>query len=318
MVEPKMYTYSEFCKSTAYVKGMKKIKGEIEKLNVRWLEDIVYIDRGNMKLHLQILVPYRITDETFIPNILPRTQDIWPIVIYIPGSGWRKQNVAASVPMLVKFAQRGFVIALVEYRPSDEAIFPAQVLDVKAAVKFMKKHASEYSSDPNKLVIWGDSTGGHTALIAAFTCKEQLNVEKEYEHDCTVKSVIDYCAPIDISKMNDEPSIFNHVDASSPEGMLIGKKNVLENINLVEPTIVTNYISKAKNIPPVLIFHGDKDRVVPFMQSILLYEALRDAGKDVIFYKLEGADHNGAIFWTHSVLDIVEKFIRRSIDKKYK
>jgi acetyl esterase/lipase len=315
MIESKMCSYSDFPVNTASTKGMKVIKGEIEKLNVKWSRNVEYVDRGYKKLHLQILVPSKITDERYLPEA--KLTNVRPTIIYVPGSAWHKQDVYNIVPMLTKVAGRGFVVALVEYRPSEEAVFPAQILDAKAAVRFMKEHANEYSADINKVVIFGDSSGGHTALMTAFTAEEQLVEHNKCvkTFDCSVKGVIDYYGPTNISKMNDAPSIMDHIDADSPEGFLIGRKNVLGNMDLVEPTIVTNYISESKYIPPALIFHGDKDRLVPLTQSALLYEALRDAGKDATFYKIQGADHGGAPFWADSVLDIVEKFIRNVMNR---
>jgi acetyl esterase/lipase len=314
MIEPKIYSYSDFPVNNASTKGMKVIKAETEKLNIKWIRDVEYIDRGGKKLYLQILEPRKITDEMFLPGV--KSTNVWPTIVYVPGSGWHKQDVYAYVPMLTKVAERGFVVALVEYRPSEEASFPAQILDTKAAVRFMKKHADKYSADSDKVVVFGDSSGGHTALMTAFTAEDQL-IEQEQcskEFDCSVKGVVDYYGPTNISKMNDSPSILDHLGADSPEGFLIGRKNVLDNMDLVAPTIVTNYISQSKDIPPALIIHGDKDRFVPFTQSVLVYDALRDAGKEATFYKLQGSDHASAAFWEESVLDVVEEFIRNSIN----
>lgn len=317
MVEPKMCSYSDFPANTAYTEGMKIIKGEIEKPNVMWIRDVEYVDRDYKKLYLQVIAPIKITDKVFFASTLPKSAQLWPTIIFVPGSAWHKQNVYNIVPMLTKVAERGFVVALVEYRPSEEAPFPAQILDAKAAVRFMKENAHKYSADPNNVVIFGDSSGAHTALMAAFTGEEEL-IEKDgqlQKFDCNVKAVVDYFGPSDISKMNDAPSTLNHLEADSPSGYLIGRKDVLKNMELVQPTIVTNYISKSRVIPPTLIFHGDKDRLVPFTQSVVLFEALRDAGKSAEFYKIEGADHGGAPFWTESVIDIVEEFIRKSINE---
>jgi dipeptidyl aminopeptidase/acylaminoacyl peptidase len=110
--------------------------------------------------------------------------------------------------------------------------------------------------------------------------------------------------------MNEEPSIMDHRGPTTPEGMLIGELNVLEHPEKVRPTIPMNYLSPEKPVPPFLIIHGDRDRLVPFGQSVMLFEALKRANKQVEFYKLQGADHGGPAFWTESVLDIVEEFVR--------
>ena len=92
-----------------------------------------------------------------------------------------------------------------------------------------------------------------------------------------------------------------------------GGVNVLENPDKVKPTVPMNYISADSALPPFLIIHGSKDRLVPFGQSVMLFEALKNAGKTAEFYQLKGADHGGSAFWTESVLDIVEQFITKHL-----
>jgi acetyl esterase/lipase len=175
----------------------------------------------------------------------------------------------------------------------------------------MKHHASDYHADPENITVWGDSSGGHTvAMVGVSLGNPELSDEPLSSAPISVKAIIDYYGPTDISKMNEEPSTFDHIAPDSPEGMLIGGVNVLENLEKVNPTVPMNYISADKVIPPFLILHGSKDRLVPFGQSVMLFEALKEAAKVVEFYQLKGADHGGSPFWTEEVLDIVEQFIR--------
>lgn len=74
-----------------------------------------------------------------------------------------------------------------------------------------------------------------------------------------------------------------------------------------------NYISEEREMKPLLIIHGDKDRVVPFQQSVLLYEKMRATQKTVEFYKLEGADHGGDAFLKEPVCDVVEEFLKKNM-----
>lgn len=103
----------------------------------------------------------------------------------------------------------------------------------------------------------------------------------------------------------------DHAGADSPEGLLIGGLNVLVNPEQAEPTIIMNHISQEVDIPPILMIHGNKDRLVPFEQSVLLYNDLKQKSKDVEFYKIEEADHGGPDFWSDDVLGIVQAFIIR-------
>jgi dipeptidyl aminopeptidase/acylaminoacyl peptidase len=111
--------------------------------------------------------------------------------------------------------------------------------------------------------------------------------------------------------MNEEPSTMDHIGPDSPEGMLIGGLNVLENAKKVAMTVPMHHLSENRAIPPILIIHGSKDRLVPFGQSVMLFEALKKMGKEAEFFQLKGADHGGYPFWADNVLNIVEDFIRR-------
>jgi dipeptidyl aminopeptidase/acylaminoacyl peptidase len=113
--------------------------------------------------------------------------------------------------------------------------------------------------------------------------------------------------------VNFEPSTQDHGDAKSPEGMFLGGFNVLENPDKVKPTVPIAYLDKAKEIPPFLIIHGNKDRLVPFSQSVMLYNALKQNNKSVTMYKLDGADHGGSPFWTEDVQEIVDDFFLRNL-----
>ena len=176
----------------------------------------------------------------------------------------------------------------------------------------MRKHAATYHADPNRVIVWGDSSGGHTATMVGVTLDAPgLDDESPADDPIVARAIVDYYGPSDISKMNEEPSIMDHRGPATPEGMLIGGLPVLEHPEQVRPTIPMHYLSAARPIPPFLILHGDKDRLVPFGQSVMLFEALKQANKTVEFYKLQDADHGGPAFWTERVLDIVEQFCRR-------
>ena len=209
-------------------------------------------------------------------------------------------------------AVRGFAVAMVEYRASEEAPFPAQALDAKAAIRFMKQHAAEYRVNPDRVVVMGDSSGGHTALMAGLTCGVP-SLEEAGEAACSsaVRGVIDSYGPTDISKMNEELSVQDHWSPDSPEGCLIGGKNVLEHPELVAPTVPMYYLDKGVPTPPILIMHGDRDQLVAFNQSCRLYSRLRELGKEVEMYKLKGAYHVVGGFNSDEALDIVIGFIGR-------
>lgn len=299
-MEPLNVSRENFPMSSATAESMIPLVCKQDNYEIFYHEDVVYAERDGLKLHLQIIGP--INDE-----------DGRTLVVFIPGSAFHKQNVKERVPQLSYLANKGFVVALLEYRGSEVAPFPSQTLDAKAGIRFMKRNAEKYRIDPEKIVVMGDSSGGHTAMMAGFTCGIPELEEADDEFTSEVKGVVDLYGPTNFATMNDEPSSQDHRTPDSPEGMEIGGKNVLEHPELVKPATIATYVSKDREIPPILMFHGTNDELVPFGQGCELCNALTAAGKDVTFYQVMGAHHGGWEFWTTKVLDIVEQFIRRVV-----
>lgn len=298
-MEPLKVDRESFPMSTASAAGMIPMEPKIDHYEIYYKEDIVYKERSGRKLHLQIIGPIDVTEKL-------------PCIVYIPGSAFHEQNVKERVPQLSYLAQRGFVVAALEYRGSETAIFPAQALDAKAGVHFIKEHAREYGIDAEKVILMGDSSGAHTAMMAAFSYGvDALEEDGIKSQQPIVKGVIDLYGPANFATMNDEPSSQDHRTPDSPEGCEIGRKAVLEHPELVQPAVIANYVKKDRELPPILMFHGSNDELVPFGQSCELYEALKNAKKDATLYQVIGAHHGGREFWTKEVLDIEEKFINR-------
>ena len=261
----------------------------------------VYISRNDTNLHLQILIPH--------DGRMPEKK--WPLIVFVQGSAWHKQNIFGSLPVLLRMCQRGYVIAIVEYRPSETASFPAQMQDAKTAIRFLKKNAANYHIDPQHVAVWGDSSGGHTAMMAGFTQDAEPDTEDYADYSAKVNCIVNWYGPTDIEQMNYHPSTMDHADADSPEGWLIGRKNVLENRELAKTTSPMQYLSADRDTPPVLIMHGGSDLLVPFNQACLLYEKLRELNKNVEFIKLEYAGHGYGGFQSEEALDLVEKFLKK-------
>ena len=236
----------------------------------------------------------------------------YPLIVYVQGSAWHKQNVYQHVGQLNYLCKQGFVVAIVQYRESDLAPFPAQIEDTKTAIRFLRKHHEEYFIDEQNVFLFGDSSGGHVALVSGLTSKLPLfngNLYSEYSNE--VRAIIDFYGVVDITMEDGFPITENHQQPDSPEGYLIGRKNVLEHLDIARQTSPMTYLDG--DIPPILIAHGTKDRLVAFKQSVKLYKALKDKNKEVIFYRMKGADHGGPMFFCEEMLDEVIKFIKKSI-----
>lgn len=284
-------------------------------IQVRWtdapcpradvLPEIVYQERSGEKQHIQLFKPMAVPPSTeAVPNK-------YPVIVYVPGSAWHRQNVWIGLSRALSAVEQGYAFAIVEYRPSDIAPFPAQVEDAKSAIRFLKANAEQFGLDKERFGIWGDSSGGHTVSFVGITGDEYPNEGTCQEENCSVRCVVDWFGPTDISEMSYYPSGMDHHSADSPEGFLIGQKDVLENPELAQKTNLMNYLSAEKPIPPFLIMHGSCDNVVPFNQSVLFYEKLKSLGKEVTFYKLLGSGHGVRGFSSPEAVQTVLDFFAK-------
>lgn len=282
--------------------GMNVLFAEKEDTRVNYVNDVVYAKRGDTELHLQLLIPGLYAPEMgFVGK--------YPLIVHVQGSGWGKQNCYLSLPNLYPVARMGYIVASVEHRSSEEAQFPAFLQDVKSAIRFLRANAQQYGIDPERVAIWGDSSGGHAALMTGFTGDmEKFRTEDYAEESDAVRAIVDFYGPTDVTRIQEAPRDPS-MDYSlpQPEDLLFGGR-VSEHPEIAACGNPLNYISREKEIPPVLIVHGDQDAVVPFQQSVLLYDKLTECGKDVYFYKVSGADH-GFFLWTPEVIRLVTEFI---------
>jgi acetyl esterase/lipase len=297
LVPPVNVSHADFPESEAQSEHMQVLQVAAVP-PVLYRKDVTYVSRDGLDLTLQILAPRGVEKPL-------------PCIVYVQGSAWFEQNVYSNLPSLAAFAKRGYVIAMVQYRPSTVAPFPAQLQDAKTAIRYMRQNAEIYHVDPNNIFIWGDSSGGHTALMVGLTQNHpELDTAEYPDQSIKVNAVVDFYGPTDISQMNYEPSIMDHIGPKTPEGMLIGGKNVHENLELAARTNPINYIAKGGDAAPIFILHGSKDRLVPFKQSVLLANALKANGYAHEFYQLKGADHGSNEFWTEEIFDRVHEFLR--------
>lgn len=270
---------------------------------VSYRNDVVYAQKNGKDLHLQIITPYF------------KDRKPLPCIVYVQGSAWMKQNVYSCIPSLSRFAQKGYVVAVVEYRDTSIEPFPAQTIDAKTAIRFMRKNAARYNIDPEAIAIWGDSSGGHTSLMVAVTQDDEGLCDDDMYADvsCKVKASIAYYPPTDISVMKDYPSGLDHNKADSPEGLLIGGKDIDKNMDLAKKASPLYYLSAAKSLVPVFLAAGTMDRTVPFSQTDIFAKKLNQLGKDYKYYALKGADHGSWEFWTDSMFDILDQWLKEKL-----
>lgn len=315
------------------VPGMKVLYADkSEPGNVTYINDVVYDVRSGIPLHLQMLYPdvpaalmEKRTAEQQAAEAGPKADEQqdnenkakfggmnpyqgelrMPCVVFVQGSGWGKQNCYGSLPQLVDIARQGFVVASVEYRPAYVEPFPGFVSDVKAAIRFLKANSALYGIDPTRIAVWGHSSGGHTALMVGSTGWTKEFDDGIYsEQDSSVCACVAYYGVSEFSPFLAggkfaRPVLFD---------ALLGKEGAQDPNNVARLSPVT-YIQKERDYPPFLLMHGDVDSIVPFEQSVFMYNKLREYGKRADFYKVRGANH-GQFFWTPEVLQITARFLK--------
>jgi acetyl esterase/lipase len=302
-MEPKMkYTYEEMPKVVNYPEGTKVIKGDKDNIRAFIGEDIIYTKRDGIDLKLRLVYP-----ETLDKN------KKYPLFFHVQGSAWKKQNLNSHILDFKDIITHGYVLAVVEYRPSDVALFPAQILDAKCAMRYIQNHSDELPIDINNVFISGESSGGHTSAMCWATWKN-FRLDDTEEVLCKVRGFIDLYGVSNLSTMHKYPSAFDH-DKSSPATMIIGVDSLLDNLDLALKASPVSYIDDESNNDPLLIMHGNKDRVVPFEQSIELYETCVKYNKNVEFYSVDDGDHGGNVFYCQDTLNVLIDFLEKYIDK---
>lgn len=244
---------------------------------VEVLRGVAYADlEGSRPLELDVYLPQ------------PTAEGVRrPAVVFVHGGGWRlgsRRRVGpayAGAQPLVQLAAAGFVVVSVDYRLSGEAVWPAQLHDVSAAVRWVRYRSADLGVDVERIGIWGESAGAHLALLTALVPSDAsvrggLRAPAAQD-DGTVTSVVAWYAPSDLRRLPDDLGT-DPADPASREAQLMGAPLSDEQDRTAEASPVT-YVTGAA--PPVLLLHGLDDILVPSAQSERLHQALMACGATV-------------------------------------
>jgi acetyl esterase/lipase len=259
-----------------------------------------------------------------IPGIRPLELDLWlppgegpfPVVVFLHGGGWRVGSRHSAGPMLPdpfqQVAAAGIAVAAVDYRLSGEAIWPAQLHDAKAAVRWLRARAAELGVDPDRIAAWGESAGGHLAELLGLVTDDGLEGDVGISGPTSeVVAVAAWYAPSDVAAVATDLA----ADPSDPwtrEALLLGAPAVTVPDTAAQASPVSHVVAGA---PPFLLLHGRADRLIPSVQSERLHAALVAAGVEVEFHLFDGADHMwlGAPDAAADALDRTVTFLRRQL-----
>jgi acetyl esterase/lipase len=264
-------------------------------------------------------VAYAKTSEAQKMDIyLPNTpQEKYPVIVHIHGGAFMFGDKAdGQLAPVLEALKNGYAVVSINYRLSGEAKFPAQIHDVKAAIRYLRANADKYKLKTDKIAVWGGSAGGHLSSLAAtsggIAALEDLSLGNPTQSS-RVQAVVDWFGPINFLTMDDHFKVSgkgkpDHNAANSPESKLWGKpiQEIPDSVKMANPEI---YISV--DDPVFFIQHGSMDKLVPTQQSIEFAEKLTAVlDKDKITFEvLEGANHGGAQFETAENLKKVMTFL---------
>ncbi len=247
----------------------------------------------------------------------------YPVIMFFHGGafqiGAKREN--QSEPVL-RMLEHGYAIADVEYRKSGEAVFPAMLLDAKAAVRFLRANAEQYDLDPSRIAAWGASAGGWIVGMLGATGDQADFLDENRifpEQSDAVQAVVDWCGPcgnfifMDSDFESDVVSVEEHTTVESAEGRFMG--HCLTDIpDLCQFAAPMAHVHA--DMPPVLIIHGVPDPVVPVKQSWrFAQEIARVAGEDKVeYYALDGVPHHSKFWNDHATIaSITLEFLERRL-----
>jgi acetyl esterase/lipase len=247
----------------------------------------------------------------------------FPALIHIHGGGFmigdkRDDHMDAYLTAI----KRGMAAVSIEYRLSGEAIFPAAVIDVRNAIRYLREHAGEYHINPDKLIAIGGSAGGNLAAILGMNIPNgEFTGEsptENYKEQPFVSLAIDQFGPMNFRTMDDQArkngiSKVEHDEPFSPESKYIGVAVADADDELVAAANPATYIND--KMCPMLVQLGTADKLVPYEQSVEFVNAIREKlGDDKVeFIPIEGANHEDKKFFAEENMNIVFDFINRKL-----
>lgn len=259
--------------------------------------DLEYVTSGHERHKLDLYLP-------------PNAKNA-PLIILIHGGAFRAGSKDRE--NATRFLLEGYAVAAINYRLSQHAIFPAQIEDCKAAVRWLRANAAKYGYDPDRFGAVGSSAGGHlVAMLGTTGGVRKFEVGENLGLSSRVQAVVDNFGPTDFLQMDDHrlPNGMIHNKPDSPESQLIGG-NLQENKDKARQANPITYVGK--DSPPFLVIHGDSDPLVPHHQSELLVAALKQAGVEVTFYTVKGGEHGQ--FNDPKVDEMTSAFLARHLKK---
>ena len=259
--------------------------------DIKVQRDVIYARTDTGDLTLDIYTPKS------------RSEEKIPVIVYVFGGGWfsgNKHQIQRLGGHLL--TRHGYAVIATTYRHSDSAKFPAQIHDLKGTMRWIRAKAIDYNFNADAIGVWGPSAGGHLAALLATT-----NGNPELEGEIGGVELSHYSS--DVQAVVDLFGVANLVKQTKPrdwmtERLLGGPQ--AERTALAR--LASPHFHASSSSTPILIFHGDKDELVPVEQSINFHRHLQEVGADSTLHIIEGGTHGGEAFNTPVIRNLMIEF----------
>lgn len=246
-----------------------------------------------------------------------------PVIVWINGSGWRgadKNLMAAEMEFL---AEAGYAVACIDYRSSAKGVWPAQLIDCKTAVRFLRAHADQYGLDPEHVAAIGRSAGGHLSAWMAMNT-DGYDTDEWAGYSSHVQGAVDMFGPVEIPMLTKgnleaikDPKFRWHHIGDTHEGALLDLNDEMTREEMFARGKAASPIySINPGMAPITILHGDQDPLVTIEVSELFYRMLCEAGLEgqSDFYVLKNGGHGTREFFQAStkkiIVDAFDRYLR--------
>lgn len=262
----------------------------------RAFKDVVYATVGGKPLALDLYMPGNVEHP--------------PLVVWVHGGAWTNGNKSQYPAFLV---ERGFAVASLDFRSTNEARFPANVHDIKAGIRFLRAKAEEYGYRSGRIAIAGASSGGHLAALVGTTNGNKDLEGNEGDHldvSSNVQAIVSYFGASDLTTI---------LAQSTPDGLAV-RAPALQRLFGSPPDKAPQLAQLASPVfqvdptdPPLYLLHGDNDLQMPVNQALELQSVYQDAGLRVQLMILHGVGHQGEPFFQGRPVETVVTFLKRVI-----
>ncbi len=253
--------------------------------------------------------------------LIPQMDEPMPVVVFVPGGRFLYVSNDSNIQNRLRLAERGFVVASIEYRLAPNNNFPAPIIDLKSAIRYLRANAETYHINPEKVAVYGESAGGYMATFAGTTNGLDLFNEGRYlEYSSDVNAVVDLFGVTNLETIGadfSEAQQKYHKEPPSPESLFLYGADAQVNQGLesnpdkLKTSNPMSYITD--KTPPFLIMHGGEDKIMSITESKQLHEALCHNGIDSKFYFIKNAEHSGVVWEQDEIINILIDFLKHNL-----